>query len=198
MLDKFRRCKFDLLSLRRHRHRLLNILIDKPSWVMVAGHLQVQNNVMQKVFARAKSPLACTPTRNGAYGYDKLLFTKLSSAVNTRIPLMPFWASHSTFYHIQDEVNLLAPPPVSDRAIKLIKISGYRVTSTHRWDAKVPCVFFPYFIIAKYMDNLKALLLLMYVCMCPLRLLLLLGMRNAKLIWRQTLKEHNLRDWIWI
>lgn len=88
--------------------------------------------------------------------------------------------------------------PVSDRAIKLIKISGYRVTSTHRWDAKVPCVFFPYFIIAKYMDNLKALLLLMYVCMCLLRLLLLFGMRNAKLIWRQTLKEHNLRDWIWI
>lgn len=133
-----------------------------------------------KRFSHAPSPPSHTPTTNGAYGYDKLLFTKLSSAVNTRIPLMPFWASHLTFYHIQDEVNLLAPPPVSDRAIKLIKISGYRVTSTHRWDAKVPCVFFPYFIIAKYMDNLKALLLLMYVCMCLLRLLLLLGIRKCE------------------
>lgn len=111
----------------------------------MVGHLQVQNNVMQKVFARAKAP-SRTPTTNGAYGYDKLLFTKLSSAVNTRISLMPFLATHSTFYHIQDEggVGSLLPLPnfVSVRAIKLIKISGYRVTTTHRWDAKVLCVCF--------------------------------------------------------
>lgn len=100
----------------------------------------------------------------------------------THASLMPFGTSHSTFYHIQDAGwsgggGWGGRPPVSIRAIKLIKISVYRVTTTYRGVCHFAFLFFPVFLnnlyiniyiyffwfMTKYLDNLKALLLLM----CP-------------------------------
>lgn len=124
MLDKFRRCKFDLLSLRRHRHRLLNILIDKPSWVMVrkGGHLQVQNNVMQKVFARAKGVSLRAPTTNWAAPMATINFCLQNFRLRwTHASLLcHFWRPIRLF---QDDGNLL-PPPLS--ATELLNWSRYQ------------------------------------------------------------------------